>query len=925
MKTRLGARALEVALLGALFGGCTEDAPAPKTANDMAAADAGALDGAVAGDGAVVADDGAAPDLGPEPDLGPLVDAATPPPEPVAVETRLGAFATAAGFANQVTCQVLDAQGEVIEGFDTRYEVRPDAGWRTDADRPDELVGEVAGRYDVTCTAPALGLRDGTPERWDVLPGDPARLVAEISPPTVLAGEPAQARCSGTDALGNPVDVDAAQVVLSPANAGVAVDGRAVVVTTSGRYGVGCRLAGVESTVDTILNVRPGLPAELSAGLRPEREVYPLGVVVGYPALVTDIYGNPVEDAELAWTIEPELPGFGEARYLAATEGRYTVSVAVQGEVHEDRVLEAADEFVVDGGGPAIQCEDPVDGSMLTVAPGARGTLRVRVNDQLGIEAVSVDGVAARPDGAGVYVADVSHRFGLNAHDVVARDAAGNETSTFCSWSAAPRYVGENAAFPDGVVLHLSQAAVDDGAPDNPLTSLTDLVRRVVNSAGLVTTIDAALSAQNPIVPNDCRVRVPIIGSCLVRFGATYSSMSVGGPNAVSAQLVNGGLRVSLTVRNLTINGRATGTITPSFRVNVDSIRVVVTFDISLRNGQPDVRVRRTDEITVGRIDLDLPGTIGDLFDGVVDLIFGAFEGLVRDEVSNAINGFLRSEVDALLSDVLSNLDLASLGAAFQIPALFGGDPVALSFGLAFSAMNANAQRLRIGIAASVNGPNRRPGQTAGVAVPPGPAAIELDPDGTLGAAVHVVLLNQALHRLWRAGVFDIGDAGALLGDLPEGVSLSLDIGLPPMVQGLEGDPGVELSLGPATGALTYPGLFDEPLHVRLAARAEATVALEQGNTLAFGGIRITDLKVAFDVPMTPEARAGLEADLRRIIQAIIDSALNEALPDLPIPDFALPDALTAYGVPRGTRLGLRAPTLSGSPSHLTLDGRFGQ
>ncbi len=904
--------------------GCGDDAKPASATPDV---DQGLVDLAFPDarpDGAPVDLGVEAPDVGLLPDAGPLVDAATPPIVPVSVETRLGAFATTAGFANRVTCVVLDADGEPVDNLDTRFEVRPDTGWALVQDSADQIEGTVAGRYDVTCTVPSVGLRDASPERWDVLAGDVTRLVAAVDPSTVRAGEPADVTCTGTDGFGNPVDATLATVTVTPANAGVEVNDRQVVITTRGRYSVGCSMPGADEQIAAPLFVRPGLPAVLAAALRPDRDVYPVGVVVAYPALVSDAWGNRVDDADLRWTLEPALPPFGEGRYLAESEGRYTVSAQVFGDTHEGRFLAASDDFIVDAGGPDISCDDPVDGAMLTAAVGSRRALRVRVSDQLGVESLSIDGAEALPDGDGVFVAEVTTQFGLNAHEVVARDGAGNENSTFCSFVAAPRYIGEDAVFPDGIVLHLAQGAVDDGAPDAPIASLVDLIRRVVASPALAAQIDQALRAQNPIVPNDCRASLPFIG-CIARFGAVYSSLALNGPNTVAANLVDRGLRVDFTVRNIVINGRSTGTISTGFRVTARSVRVVVTFDILLQNGRPVVRVRRTDAVEIGALDLDLPGSIGDLFDGVVNLVFGAFEGLVRDELAGAIEGFLQSEVDDLLSDVLNNLDLASLGVAFELPGLFGGPPTALSFGLGFSALTASPDRLRVGIGASINGPSRRPGPSAGVAVPPGPAAIELQPAGTVAAGVHVVVLNQALHRLWRAGLFDIEDAGALLGDLPAGVSLALRVATPPMVEGQAGETGVVLSLGPASGELVYPGLFDEPLRVRLAARATARVSLVGANTLAFEGLSITDLRVAFDAQMSPEARAALEGDLQRIVQAIMDSALNDALPDLPIPDFALPDALSEFGIPRGTRLGLRAPALTGTPSHLILDGRFGE
>ena len=135
------------------------------------------------------------------------------------------------------------------------------------------------------------------------------------------------------------------------------------------------------------------------------------------------------------------------------------------------------------------------------------------------------------------------------------------------------------------------------------------------------------------------------------------------------------------------------------------------------------------------------------------------------------------------------------------------------------------------------------------------------------------------------------------------------------------------MHLGPITGVLCYPGVFDEPLRLRLAAYLRVPVLNDGGRGLVFGGedgIEIERIFVAVEgVPMAPEARATLERDLGRILQAVVDQALNGALPALPIPDFALPGSLVPFGVAPGTRLGLRGASLGGTATHFLLDGTF--
>lgn len=939
-----GNRAVVWLLAGGLgLGGCSDAAPGADEEADSrvapgedAAADAMATDDSVPDalpDQALP--DQATPDLdlpdGDLLDLGPQPDALDRPPVPVAVDTILGSPTTTAGLANRVTCVALDVKGETVEGVAMRFEIRPDRGWTPVEGDPDQVVGVRSDTYNVTCTAPALGLRDGTPARWDVFPGPPARLITSLDRAAIVAGDTVTATCVAEDAVGNAVDVADATVEILPVGVRAQIAGRDLTVETAGRLSVGCRLPGVVETVDAPLAVAPHLPARLVHTLDPDRTVHRLGSVVGLSARVFDRYDNPVPAAPLSWGLAPGLPDFGEGRWLGDTEGRYTATVQVAPPTFEDRVLEGESPFVIDAGGPALACDQPVDGAMLDTG---RRSVRVRVEDVLGVASLRINGQPAAVLGDGLYGIDIDPTFGLNAQDVVAEDAAGNQSTTFCSHFAAPAYHNEDAPLTDAVQLVLTQRAVDDNLPAVPITSLTDLVRRVIDSDGLRATLDEALRAQNPIVPNECRVRVPVLG-CLARFGAEYRSLTLAGPNTVRATLVPGGLQLVARINNITVRGRSLGTIETDFTVRARYIEVAITFDVNLQGGRPNVTVRSTDRVEIGEIDLDLGGALGSLFDGIIDLIFGAFDGLVRDELAGAIEDFVQAEVDALLSDVLSNLDLAALGTELVVPALGGGEPTPLGLVLGFSALDVNAQRLRLGIGTAVNGPSRQAAPSAGVPLPPGPVRIELAPVGSLGASVSVALVNQVLHRLWRAGAFELTEAGDLLGDLPEGAGISLRVRVPPAAEGLtpnaEGAPGIRLHLGPAEGELRYPALFAEPLRVRLALKARASVRLRPGAAgagaeIAFEGIVIERLWVAFDGAETsPEAQAALERDLRRILQAVLDQSLNDALPTLPVPDFALPDALSEFGIPAGTRLGLQRPQLTSSPSHLVLDGSFGE
>ncbi len=911
-----------------LVWGCDDATDVPSEAVDQAV-DAAIVD-------AVEPDPDVAVDMrAPEPDVAvdaealppdaevdaalPEGDAAPIPPEVESIETRLGVPSTPAGSPNRLTCEALDAEGAPVDFVILRFEVRPDDGWSESEEEEGVLIGHRADTYHITCTAPGIGMRDETPARWDVRPGPVAIVRTHVEPAVITAGQETTITCTAEDTEGNQLNAEDAEINVQPAGAGAELDGRTLSMTAAGHYRVGCALPGA-ITEDARLVVQPALPAELVAAVEPDVAVHEVGSVVGYVPRVVDRFGNGIEAVALEWGSDPVLPGFGEGRYLAEAEGRYTLSVEVTGPTFEDRELRATQEILVDAGGPAIQCTAPLDGAMILRQGEVR--LQGRVEDVAGLASLTIDGAEVPLDGEGGFDLGVQPEWGLNVHEVVATDNVGNVNSIFCTYFAADSYLPEDATLADGILLHLGPGAIDDGAPDDPIHSLTDLLRRVLNSPGLVQTLDAQLRAQNPVVPTSCQQRV--LGVCVFRLGAEYRGMRVRGPNTVTSRLVNGGLRATVRIQNVDMDVKINGTVSNTGTLSVSHILMELTFGLELHNGRPRAFLAETNRIEVGNISSDFDGfLVGDL----LDLIFSAFEGLVRTELTNALRDFLEGEIDALLSDVLSGLDLASLGLAFEVPGIAGGPATELALALDFSTLSTTPQRLQIGISTRATGPTRQAAPSAGVPMPPGPVRIELQPRGTAGAAINLGVLNQLVHQLWRAGVFHFDNAAALLGDLPPGASITLRVLTPPAVIGTGEGAQVRLFLGPAVGQLVYPGFFDLPLSIKLAATATADVVLVDGTEISFGGeagIELESLHLLVeDSDMDPESRAILEADFTRLVQGILDQALNGALPSLPVPDFALPDSLAEFGVRDGTRLGLRELRLGGTASHFTLDGSF--
>ncbi len=872
------------------------------------------------------------PDLGPT-DTGPLdvgFDVQLPT-IPARVETSLPVEEVQAGTRVRVTCRVLTEDGDELPDEPTRFTVHPDVGWSTFEDDPGVFVPEVVGEYLVTCQAPAAGLLDETPAALTVVPGPVHTVVTRVEPMEIVAGDQARAWCEGYDRFGNPLPIPDVTLQRSPRGDGFdsAPDpeqdqGFVLQVTRAGFYDVICSAPGSEELWPASLSVSPGLPASLILGISPSRRSYRIGEVVTLTTLVTDRYDNQIPDARVSLDATPPVPEFGPGRFRFDQDGTFTFTARVQGETEGGQALEASETVVVNSQGPAIDCVSPGPAGVVERRPGSPMTFVGRVSDPNGVASVSVGEQEVEVGGDGRFQVSVNPVFGLNFVEIVATDSMGLQSSTFCDFLVAGDYAPPGSYLDDAIMFRMGQAAMDDGPPPRPIHSLGDLLRLMLSSDGLVDTVDAALLASNPLY-DACAVDCGILGCC-VHATITYraGTFSLPGPNDLSMDLVDGGLSVDVTLHDpeLGFHVENTGPNVGDATIGTEYIRVAMVFDAGLdATGRPAVRLRPGSEVVeVG--DLQYDGSWWN--DWLVDIALGLFGGYFRGMIADQIRSYLRDNIDSLLDGVLGNLDVSALGTQFSAPGIAGRPPVTMGVGIRFSRASFTPARALFGLGIRLQAPAVRNDGPPGAPMPPG--SLGLDPGGarSLGASVSYGVLNQALYVLWRAGYLDF-DLGSMVPGA-EGATMGLDIALPPVLMASDGAGHLVFGLGGVRMTLQYPNLFDEPLEIDLAALASAGVSLVGENEIHFDGLTVD--RLLFTTPtvhLAPGVRAILEDLLTEIVQSLLDDMVNSALPALPIPEFTLPASLEPYGVPGGTRLGIRQPVLQLGPAHFLVLGNMGE
>jgi hypothetical protein len=857
-------------------------------------------------------------------------DSTTPPPSrndgglgdsgldytPVDVDT-FAPESVQAGMPFTISCLLLDEAGEMLmppAGLSPAIRTVPESSI-------DEIGGTFiatrAGTIEVACAFPTLGLADQTPSLVEVLPGAPARVEARLDRDAITAGESVTVTCVAVDAYGNPIVEVPATPRADPAADGNTFTDLTGTFESAGTFDVHCDVEGAESR-PARLQVSPALPAALVIALVPELPVYTVGQVIELARVVTDRYGNRIDDALVPVTSAPDGMRVGDGRYRYLTDGRYRLTATVTPPTEGGVGLTDSREFTVDSRGPAIECDSPVHGAIVNTTPGSSLAFSGSVDDLSSISTVSVNGTSVPVDGSGNFSTTLTTRFGINFVDIEATDASGQITTRTCAFLLADTWAPDTAAFGDALALRLGASAIDDGARGGALNSLGDILQTVLNSPGLRTTLHESLLASNPLKPRSCDQR--IFGACVFTSEINYLDSELRGPNTATLSLVDGGIRANVGLRDTRAQLRISGTLDSTGWVTFSSIDVGVIFDTSLSGGRLRMSVRPGSVTTsVGSISTSFSGLAGIIIDIVASLVNGTLRSLVRDLVTN----WVTDNFNSILDGVVGGLDVSTLGTSFEVPRLDGTGNISVAFAPDFTSLSTNSSRMLVGLGTRLSTTPAHARPTLGAPIPSGPARYDASTTSATQLGLHVGVLSQALHALWRAGFLDATlDAGSVSG-LPGGVRAELTTLLPPSVEMIEGD-RVQLSLGAINLRLAYPSFFATPIDAALGARASMRVRLS-GDEFVFDDFRIDELYFSTDsVSLDERARTAIEGVLTRILGRVVGSALTDALPAVPVPAFELPASLAGYGLPAGASLGLTSPSLSTAPRHLVLEGGFG-
>jgi len=846
------------------------------------------------------------------------------------IETRVVKTELRAGERVDARCEILDPIGEtardlagtpLIDITEIVIDYRnPDS---FGLDDEEQIIAIRAGSAQVRCTAPDLDLIDEEPALLTISPGPAVRVITQLENDVAQAGTEVGVGCLVFDAYGNQIETFTQTAAISPFGAGTTVGSDRVSATVAGEYEVSCVVEGAADVEPDFLLVLPALPASLVGSLSPERTVYAVDEQVTLVASAFDEFGNRVDDITLDYGSSPTVPSPAAARFQFATDGTFTLSAAVTSPTKDNVPLAVALPVFVDSAGPAIACRRfdapnvDAEAYMVQAAPGTVA-IPVAVTDAFTVSSVQINGVTATFNASNsTFVAAQQLAFGMNFYDVVATDQFGKENSTTCFVLASQFYTSESSSMNSSLGLRLDPNAIGDASTSGAINSLNDILFIILNSPELKTLVNNGLVAANPINNGDC-------GFFACTPDVSYTANTINWNTATTTvALRTGGLTVGVRLPNVRLSARACGTTCcpggTNLAIVADQITASIDFNLTLQNGVMRASVQGSPAVTVGNVSLNGSGFCG----VIVDIIEGLVTGPVRTAIRNALTSFINSDVAPLLDQLVSSLDVNTLGSTFNVPKLDGSGTVQLGFGLVFSSLNISTSRALLGLGTRFTpgsiGQNR---PSLGIARRTADPALDIM--GTSGArpvgiAFYEGALNQVLHGLWRTGYFQ---ATLAIG----GGTATIDARLPPVARITNNNNRAQLMLGGIAATITIPGVINNPILILFGGRATANVSLV-GDTLAFGGFALDQLFVSFQTPLTQNQRTAMASFLALVLNDVLSDAINGGLPAFPIPTFSIPASAAEFGLPAGAELGIISPLLStpASPgTHFVLTGGFG-
>lgn len=379
------------------------------------------------------------------------------------LDTVLDKSTIKSGEVATVTCVAKDKDGQVVKDVVTEVKVSPETGVEVS---DHELTGKKAGNYLVGCRLPATGQGDDTPASLTVTAGDPAKVITELDPATIKAGDSSTLGCRVEDAEGNEVT---GVTTTADVPTDVTRTGNKLTGTKAGAYPIICKIEGSTTPLEqqpATLTITAGDPVKVVLKANPDKTNFKTTESVTLVYTVYDQYDNEVTG--IGGTISGPTVGVtnnGNDNYTFNDEGTYDFTVTLAAPyAHVTDTL----TLYCDNEPPQLVITYPERGATIDGEP--KVVVKGKVTDSgSGVDSLTINGDPVTTiNQDGTFEHPTTPVIGLNFVEAIAKDKSGQSVrrtvAYYYSGAFEPYSQDESKTPPmkDGMVIRLSQDVLDD-------------------------------------------------------------------------------------------------------------------------------------------------------------------------------------------------------------------------------------------------------------------------------------------------------------------------------------------------------------------------------------------------------------------------------------------------------------------------------
>lgn len=528
-------------------------------------------------------------------------------------------------------------------------------------------------------------------------------------------------------------------------------------------------------------------PASLTINPNPARALYVPGANVGMQVNVLDEMGNPLDMAQVNWTITPAdavTEGDEPNKWvIGQQEGSInfeacTVALNIEG----NPVCNSID-ILVDAGPPTITITSPMPGAEISLADADKLVVTGTITDTFGDVTAFLNDQQLQLDGQGNFTIELEPTFGINHIAIEATDGhqlVGSKQELDVLW--APEFYKTDDAtdvaqvtWPDGLVLRLGQQFIDDRVPPAVTpqgAALTEDLADVLTL--LLRNIDIGALITNPVLDSDD-----------VKLSITKASL---GETNLQINITEDGLELFVKANNVSVDTQGQLTLidqTLDLTGNVSAAASLLA-EIKLEKASAADPFK----VEIVRVGVAIEEANSQFADAQANAIFKLAQSALRSNIESILVDALEmsfiNAVPALLEDALNSLESAIAMQTFDLDTGLGA-PITIDFQGKIDGLDITAQQdITLNVEAVMAAKTMPIEMSRGVAVmaPYMEGKVPFLDTSRIQIGIRLGVLNGLLHSLWRGGLLNL-DVSALLPDgLDQLVSSAVITGkLPPVIR----------------------------------------------------------------------------------------------------------------------------------------------